>query len=386
MVIRSEYESRIRKALDRNPIAMLIGPRQVGKSTLARQVAGEYTAHYFDLEDPTTLAVLEQPMTALGALRGLVVLDEAQRAPELFPILRVLADRPGAPATFLLLGSASPELTRQSNESLAGRVEVIEVRGFSTAEVGMQERDRLWLRGGFPRSYLASSDENSLNWREQFIRTFVERDLGMLGFGFTPAAMGRFWAMLSHYHGQIWNAAEVAAAMGVTARTVNRYLDALEQTFMVRRLTPWFENVGKRIVKSPKIYLRDTGILHCLQRIPDMHGLLLHPRSGASWEGFVIEELLGRLRGAEPYFYNVHSGSELDLLLFYEGRRIGVEVKREDAPRMTRSMHVVLEDLRLDRLWVIYPGSRRYALAEKAEALPFDQLGTGAWLTSGPTT
>ena len=374
MISRDDYQVRIQKALGRNPIAMLVGPRQVGKSTMAKQLVGGNLTNYFDLEDPTAAALLDQPLTMLEGLRGLVIIDEAQRAPGLFPVLRVLADRPGDPAKFLLLGSASPELSRQSNESLAGRAEVIEVKGFSTAEVGVEDRDRLWLRGGFPRSFLAKNDEDSLSWRDQFTRTFLERDLGLLGFGFTPAAMGRFWTMLSHYHGQIWNASEIAAAMGVTPKTVNRYLDALEQTFMVRRLMPWFENVGKRIVKSPKIYLRDTGILHWQQRIGDMRALLHHPKLGASWEGFVIEELLGRMRNADPYFYNVHSGSELDLLLLNEGRRIGVEVKREDAPRMTKSMHVAMADLKLDSLWVVYPGTRRYALDPRVEALPFSEL------------
>lgn len=374
MILRQEYQERIRTALSRNPIAMLVGARQVGKSTLARQIVTDGPVTYFDLEDPATVALLEQPLLALGGLRGLVVIDEAQRASQLFPVLRVLADRVEAPTKFLLLGSASPELRRQSNESLAGRVEVIDVTGFSTREVGVSEQDRLWLRGNFPRSFLATSEENSVSWREQFTRTFVERDLRLLGFGFTPAAMGRFWTMLAHYHGQLWNASEVAGAMGLSPKTVNRYLDALEQTFMVRRLQPWFANVGKRIVKSPKIYLRDTGILHWQHRIRDMRDLLHHPKLGASWEGFVIEELLGRLRSAEAYFYNVHSGTELDLFLLHNGRRIGVEIKRHDAPRMTRGMHVALEDLKLDHLWVVYPGTRRYALSSNTEVLPFSEL------------
>lgn len=361
------------KALSRNPVAMLVGPRQVGKSTLADMYAAGRETTRFDLEHPTSQRLLEQPLTALEQLRGLVIIDEAQRAPELFPVMRVLADRPGTPARFLLLGSASPELARQSNESLAGRVEVIEVHGFSSDEVGHGD-DRLWSRGGFPRSYLAANEEDSFIWREQFIRTFLERDLGLLGFRYGAPAVGRFWAMLAHYHGQIWNASEIAAAMGVSPKTVNRYLDALEQTYMVRRLMPWYENVGKRIVKSPKIYLRDTGILHAHMHVRTYSELMHHPRLGASWEGFVMEQLLTHLPSVTPYFYHVHSGTELDLFFLHRGKRIGVEIKREDAPRLTKGMRVALTDLRLDDLWVIYPGSRRYELHERVTALPFAEL------------
>jgi hypothetical protein len=353
---------------------MLVGARQVGKSTLARRLSFDGPVTFFDLEDPTVSAILDQPLLALERLPGLVVIDEAQRAPHLFPVLRVLADRTTVSTKFLLLGSASPELRRQGNESLAGRVEVIDVTGFSADEVGFDHHDALWLRGGFPRSFLAASDEDSMSWRDQFTRTFVERDLGLLGFNFAPTAMGRFWTMLSHYHGQLWNASEIASSMGVSAKTVSRYLDALEATFMVRRLQPWFANVGKRMVKSPKIYVRDSGMLHWQQRIADMRSLLYHPKVGASWEGFVIEQLLAQLPRAQAFFYSVHSGSELDLLLLHDGKRIGVEVKREDAPRFTRSMHVAIEDLSLDYLWVIYPGSRRYTLGTSVEVLPFTEL------------
>lgn len=375
MIDRPSYLNRLDKALTRNPIAMLVGPRQVGKSTLAELYSSGREANRFDLEHPTSRQLLEQPLTALEPLRGLVIIDEAQRAPQLFPVLRVLADRKDTPARFLLLGSASPELSRQSNESLAGRVEVIEVHGFSTAEVG-DPPEHLWLRGGFPRSYLAANEEDSMNWREQFIRSFLERDLGLLGFGYGAPAMGRFWAMLAHYHGQIWNASEIAAAMGVSPKTVNRYLDALEQTYMVRRLMPWYENLGKRLVKSPKIYLRDTGTLHAYHHLRSTHDLIHHPKLGASWEGFVIEQLLTLLPSVTPYFFHVHSGSELDLFYQHKGKRIGVEIKREDAPRLTRGMHVALADLRLDELWVIYPGARRYPLNDRTTALPFAELGS----------
>lgn len=375
MIQRHDYLLRIDKALGRNPIAMLVGPRQVGKSTLAALYAKDRRVTRFDLEHPTTRPLIEQPLTMLEPLRGLVVIDEAQRAPDLFPVLRVLADRPEVPARFLLLGSASPHLSRQANESLAGRVEIIEVRGFSVQEID-GDQQRLWLRGGFPRSYLAGNEEDSFAWRDQFIRTFIERDLGLLGFGHSIPAMGRFWAMLAHYHGQLWNASELAASMGVSQRSVNRYLDALEETFMVRRLQPWHENVGKRIVKSPKIYLRDTGILHAHLRIATDQELLLHPKLGASWEGFALEQLLTLLPQVVPYFYKVHSGTELDLFFLHRGKRIGVEVKREDAPRTTRSMHVAMDDLGLDELWVVYPGSRSYPMGAGIRALPFTAMSS----------
>jgi predicted AAA+ superfamily ATPase len=295
--------------------------------------------------------------------------------PDVFPVLRVLADRSGIPARFLVLGSASPELSRQASESLAGRVEMIDVRGFSMDELGAGSRDQLWVRGGFPRSYLAESDESSIIWRRNFIRTFLERDLGLLGFGMAPQAMERFWKMLSHYHGQIWNASEVAASLGVSPPTASKYLDALEQTYMVRRLQPWYVNLGKRLVKSPKIYLRDSGIFHSLQGIHDMGELLTHPKLGASWEGFALEEVLAAFKPDEAWYYAVHSGSELDLFFRHKGKRIGVEFKRMDAPRMTKSMRVVMQDLELDQLYVIYPGTRRYTLDDHVEAVPLEMIG-----------
>lgn len=377
MIVRGAYLDRVRAGLARSPVVMLVGPRQCGKSTLARQLAEETAgggAHVFDLEDPAAAAALAQPMTALRPLRGLVVLDEVQRLPEIFPCLRVLADRDGAPARFLLLGSASPELSRQSAESLAGRVEVVEMRGFDLAEIGAGNVDALWVRGGFPRSFLAESDEDSRRWRQDFLGTFLERDLAVLGFGMAPAAMRRFWTMLSHYHGQLWNGAEIAAAMGVSPHTTRKYLDALEQTFMVRVLQPWHANLGKRLVKSPKIYLRDSGIFHALQGIPDRTGLLLHPKLGASWEGFALEEVLRAFQPDQAWFHAVHGGSELDLFFLHRGRRIGVECKREDAPRTTRSMRVTAQDLQLDRLLVVYPGTRRYALDEGIEGVPVTAL------------
>lgn len=325
---------------------------------------------YFDLEDPVVAHLFENPLQVLAPLRGLIVIDEAQRRPGLFPVLRVLADREGAPARFLILGSASPELARQSSESLAGRVEIIEMRGFDLAEVGVVAVDMLWMRGGFPRAFLAHNDEDSRVWRRQFIATFLERDLAALGFGMSPAVMGRFWTMLAHYNGQVWNGSEIAASLGVSPNTARAYLDALKQTFMVRRLAPWHNNLGKRLVKSPKLYFRDTGILHALLGISDTMQLLTHPKLGASWEAFVIEETIRSERPEEVWFYGVHAGSELDLVMVKSGRRIGVEVKRADAPTLTRSMRTAMEDLELDELQVVYPGARSYALADNVSVRP----------------
>ena len=372
MIQRAQLIGEIRKALRRSPVVMLLGPRQCGKTTLARQLVAADAPNYFDLEHPAEARALEHPMTALEGLEGLVVLDEAQRQPSLFPVLRVLADRPRNPARFLVLGSASPELSRQASESLAGRVEVIKVRGFCMSEVtGV---DKLWSRGGFPRSYLARSDADSFTWRSQFIRTFLERDLAALGFGMSPRMIGRFWTMIAHHHGQVWNASQVAASLGIAPNTASSYLDALEQTFMLRRLQPWFTNLGKRVVKSPKIYLRDSGVLHALLGLDNAKTLLTHPKLGASWEGFVIEEVLAQFKPEQAWFYGVHAGSELDLMFMHQGRRIGVEIKREDAPAMTKSMHVALADLDLHKLYVIYPGTRRYALDPKVECVPLRML------------
>jgi predicted AAA+ superfamily ATPase len=374
MIRRPSYVRRIGTGLQRNPIVALLGPRQCGKTTLARGFLSADSPNYFDLEDPATAARLEQPMTALQPLRGLVVIDEAQRSPGVFPVLRVLADRPDSPATFLVLGSASPELSRQASESLAGRVEIIEVRGFASTEVPVGDLDALWLRGGFPRSFLARSDVDSVQWRRDFVRTFLERDLAGLGFGMAPAALGRFWTMVSHYHGQIWNGSEVAASLGVAPNTARSHLDALEQTYMIRRLPPWHANLGKRLVKSPKIYFRDSGLFHVLQGITRGADLHTHPKLGASWEGFALEETLQTVQPHEAYFYAVHSGPELDLFMITHGRRVGVEFKREDAPRLTRSMQTAMDDLKLDRLCVVYPGTRRYSLHDKVDVLPLEDV------------
>lgn len=374
MLERKHYLNRVEQALRRSPITLLIGPRQCGKTTLARRFAGTESENYFDLEDPETFAVMENPKTTLARLRGIVVIDEAQRQPGIFPVLRVLADRPAQPARFLVLGSASPDLGRQASESLAGRVEIVEMRGFDLSEVGHENLETLWLRGGFPRAYLAASDEDANQWMKDFIQTFLERDLGQLGFGMAPAALGRFWTMLSHYHGQIWNGSEIAASMGVAPNTARSYLDALTQTFMVRALQPWHENLGKRLVKRPKIYLRDSGLFHRLQGIAREGQLNTHPKLGASWEGFALEEVLHALQPDEAYFYAVHSGTELDLLLFRQGRRLGVEFKRADTPAITRSMRIALGDLKLDELLIIHPGERTLTLHNQVRAIPLSTI------------
>jgi hypothetical protein len=374
LVDRSALRSRIAAALERSRGVVLVGPRQVGKTTLARSFLPEGSPGYFDLEDPRVEAQFEAPMMLLEPLRGLVVIDEVQRAPEVFKPLRVLMDRDPAPAKFLLLGSASPGLLRQSGESLAGRIEVIEIGGFTLDEAGIAAAARLWLRGGYPRAFLAASEEASRAWRSAFVGLFLERDLPQLGIGVPAPAMRRFWTMLAHLNGQVWNAADPARSLGVNESTVRRYLDWLTQTFMVRQVQPWFENLGKRQVKAPKLYFRDTGLLHELLGIADEAALLAHPRSGASWEAFALEQTLRIAAPDEAWFWATHAGAELDLLMIKGARRVGVEFKRVDAPRLTPSMRIAMRDLRLDALYAVYPGNRRYPLAEGVEAVPLTAL------------
>ena len=376
MIKRPKIEQEIHKGLDRSRVVALIGPRQCGKTTLAREFVPSNSLNYFDLEDPISLARLDEPMTALRDLTGVVVIDEIQRKPELFPILRVLADRDPLSARFLILGSASPELTQRSSESLAGRLETIAMGGFSLAEVGNDQQSQHWLRGGFPLSFLAPSEEASSVWRKNFIQTFLERDLPLLGVRMPATTMLRFWTMLAHYHGQIWNAAEPARSLGVSEPTVRRYLDLLEGLFLVRQLLPWHTNLKKRQVRSPKLYFRDSGILHQLLGIRSALELQTHPKLGASWEGYVIEELFKSIEPDEAYFWATHNGAELDLLIIKNGRKLGVECKRVDAPRLTPSMRIALQDLRLDHLIVIYPGDRQYPLADHITAVPLDALAS----------
>jgi uncharacterized protein len=377
MLERSGLQLNVHAALARSPAVALVGPRQVGKTTLARGLwaaASAGSANWFDLEDPQVAAQLANPMVALQGLHGLVVIDEVQHAPELFKVLRVLIDRPNNPANFLLLGSASPALLRQSSESLAGRIEVIEAAGFTLNETGVEAVDRLWWRGGFPRSFTAKSDNNSRLWRRAFIRAVVERDLPQLGMNAPAPAIHRFWTMLAHFHGQTWNAADPARSLGVNESTVRRYLDWLTQAYFVRQLQPWFINTGKRQVKAPKIYLRDTGLLHELLGIASPAALAQHPRCGTSWEGFALDQVLRIAEPDEAFFWATHAGAELDLLMFKDGRRVGVEVKRADAPTLTPSMRVATKELDLDALYVVYPGTRRYQLHDRVEAVPLSAL------------
>lgn len=353
---------------------MLTGPRQCGKTTLARELLAEDSVNYFDLEDPVSLSRLDEPMTALGGLRGLVVIDEVQRRPDLFALLRVLADRRNRLAHFLILGSASGDLMRQSSESLAGRVERITIGGFTLGELGAATLSRLWQRGGFPLAYLPQTDADSLRWRKQFIQTLLERDLPQWGVRVPAVALLRFWTMLAHYHGQTWNAAEPARALGVNPSTTRRYLDLLTDAQMIRQLQPWHANLKKRQVKSPKVYVRDSGLLHQLLGLGTEKALLSHPKQGASWEGFVIEQVLAAEPHDDAWFWATHQGAEIDLLLRRGDRMLGIECKRADAPRITRSIRTALTDLELERVVVIYPGARRYALSQQVEAVPLASL------------
>lgn len=354
------------------PVTAILGPRQVGKTTLARMFMPD---HVFDLENPRDFAVLDNPQLALEKLEGLIMIDEIQRKPELFPLLRYLVDAyPNQ--RYLILGSASSSLRQQSGESLAGRIGYHYLTGLSMVEVGEDSLERLWLRGGFPRSLLTETDGQSMIWRTNFIATFLEKDLSMLGVNVPPPAMYRFWTMLSHYHGQIINYSELGRSFGINDKTAKLYLSILEDTFMVRQLLPWYANVGKRLVKSPKIYLRDSGIFHALQSIHTMDELRTNPKIGASWEGFALEQLLYALgkRDSEVFFYAAHSGVEIDLYWQDRGKKMGAEFKYMDAPRTTKSMHQAIADLDLDELWVIYPGHRKYALTEKIWVLPLQEV------------
>ncbi len=374
LIPRPAVISQITRLLAIHPIVALLGPRQCGKTTVARMLGEQRISAFFDLENPVDIRRLSAPMTVLEALSGLIIIDEVQRRPDLFELLRVLVDRPHNTARFLLLGSASPHLVRGVSESLAGRIGFLDLSGFDLTEVGVMQRDRLWVRGGFPRSFLADDDTSSLAWREAFIRTFLERDIPQLGITIPAEALRRFWTMVAYYHGQQWNAAEFARSLGVSEPTARRYLDILAGAYMVRVLPPWFENLGKRQVRSPKVYIRDSGILHGLLHLETLAEVQSHPRLGASWEGFAIEQIIRLLDTRDTYFWGTHSGAELDLLIHLRGRRYGFEIKYADAPGITRSMRIALSDLNLEHLWVIYPGQQEYALDTSITVLPLDAM------------
>ena len=375
MIDRFLYQQKLATAVQRSPITALLGPRQCGKTTLARAFAIEKHATIFDLESQPDIRRLQNPELALGSLEGLVILDEIQLMPELFSVLRVLVDRPENKACFLILGSASPEIIRNVSETLAGRVEFVELSGFDLSETGVDSWQTLWVRGGFPRAYLASSEDDSLAWREGFIRTFLERDIPQLGINIAPTAMRRFWVMLAHYHGQTWNASEIARSLSVSDKTVRTYLDILTGTFMIRQLQPWYQNISKRQVKAPKIYFRDSGLLHSLLELPDRHSLLGHPKVGASWEGFVLEQVLQAIRPIQAYYWATYNRAEIDLFIPYFGCRYGIEIKFNEAPEITTSMRIALDDLQLDHLWVIYPGGYSYPVHEKITVVPLQNMG-----------
>lgn len=374
MIARPRYTDAVTAALQRSPVTALLGPRQCGKTTLAQTLARESNAHYFDLESPSDRQRLQNPELLLGTLSGLVIMDEIQLVPELFSVLRVMADRPGQSAQYLILGSASPHIIRRASETLAGRIEFIDMSGFDLDEAGAINSNDLWLRGGFPRSFLANNEADSLAWREGFIRTFLERDIPQLGISIPATAMRRFWTMLAHMHGQTWNASDVGRSMGLSDKTVRHYLDILSGTYMIRQLQPWHENLKKRQVRTPKIYLRDTGLLHSLLNISSMHDLLGHPRLGASWEGFAMEQVMCAIRQKEAYYWGTQGGAEIDLMFFSGGQRFGVEFKFNEAPAATKSMRIALSDLGLNHLWVIYPGTSSYPVHERITMLPLADI------------
>lgn len=375
LLIRQIFKEEIEESISFNPVTAILGPRQCGKTTIARLIGEEFPqSTFFDLEDPVDFELMKAaPKSLLMRQEGLIVIDEIQIMPQLFSLLRVLADEPDSKRKFLILGSASPDLMQKSAESLAGRIGFINLTGFRLNEIKNEELEKLWLRGGFPRSFLGSSEKQSYNWRNNFTRTFLERDISQFGFSIPPITLRRFWQMLAHYHGQIWNAAEFARAMGVSEPTVKRYLDILTGTYMVRQLQPWHENIKKRQVKAPKIYIRDSGILHSLLALKG-DSIFSHIKVGASWEGFIIEQIMQLVNTRDCYFWRTHAGAELDLFVIKNGKRIGFEVKYSEVPKITRSMYTAIEDLKLEKLYLVNKGGRQVLLDDKIELLPADNL------------
>jgi predicted AAA+ superfamily ATPase len=375
MIDRPAYLALIEQSFAVHPVTAILGPRQCGKTTLARRFAEGLRVHFFDLENPIDSSALAEPLRALEGLEGLVVLDEIQRRPKLFEILRVLVDRAGNPARFLVLGSASPDLIRGVSETLAGRVGFVDLSGFHLEEVLDDRRDDLWQRGGFPRSFLAGDDAESVRWREAFVRTFLERDIPQLGISISAETLRRFWTMLAHYHGQLWNAAEFARSLGSAEATARHYLDILVGAYMVRRLPPWHENLKKRQVKAPKVYIRDSGLLHTLLTIDSLDALRRHPKLGSSWEGFALETILAVAGSRNAYCWAAHSGAKLDLLLFLHGERWGFEIKYADAPRPSRSLQVAKADLKLQHTVLVYPGDKAYTIDQDTRVVPLRGIG-----------
>lgn len=361
-------------ALQRSPVTAILGPRQCGKTTLALQISQDRPAVYFDAESQMDIRRLQNPEMVFSGLSGLIIIDEIQAMPELFAALRVIVDKPQNRCQFLILGSASPHIIKNTSETLAGRIEFIDMAGFNLQELGSDTWKTLWVRGGFPKSYLAKDDRGSIAWREGFIRTFLQRDIGQLGIRISPTAMRKFWTMLAHYHGQTWNASRIAASMGLSDKTVRSYLDILTETYMIRQLVPWYENIGKRQVKSPKVYFRDTGLLHNLLSLEDYHAITGHPQAGASWEGFAMEQVLELLRPPEAYFWTTYGQAELDLFFIMNNRRYGLEFKFSEAPEITKSMQISIESLKLDKLFVVYPGDQEYPVDSKITVCPIDKV------------
>jgi predicted AAA+ superfamily ATPase len=379
-ITRSKELHALEQRLKDYPVVAVLGPRQCGKTTLAHQFARSKPSaeiHIFDLENPIDVARLDEPMIMLESLKGYVIMDEIQRRPELFPVLRVLSDRKTS-TRFIILGSASPDLLAQSSESLAGRISYLEMGGFGLDILEPSDLRRLWIRGGFPRSFLARSEAASFQWRQDFVTTFLERDVPGFGIRIPSQQLRRFWTMLSHYHGQVFKASEIARSMMVADTTVRHYLDVLTQTFLMRQIQPWYYNTKKRLVKRPKIFFRDSGLLHALQSLTDLRDVQSSPKLGASWEGFALEQVIEQLelRSQEMFFWAVHTGAELDLVFMRHGRRWGVEVKYTDAPKKTKSMTSALSELDLEHLWVVYPGRESYPIDRNITAVGISDLNS----------
>ncbi len=372
-IVRHKELQILKGRLDTNPIVAILGPRQCGKTTLANQFSGQNIykeVHSFDCEDPRDLARLDNPLLSLEPLKGLIIIDEIQRNPELFPILRVLVDK-FPDKKFLVLGSASRDLVTQSSESLAGRISFLELSGFALHDISSDKYNELWIRGNFPRAFLAKNQEIAAQWREDFIQTFLERDIPNLGIQIPAITLRRFWAMLAHYHGQIFNAAEIGKSLNFSDKTIKRYLDILSGTYLIRQLQPWYYNTKKRLIKRPKIYFRDSGLFHSFLSIENKEQLLLHPKLGASWEGFALEQIIIHLNLQERdvFFWGVHTGAELDLLFQLKGKLWGVEFKYSDTPKITPSMKSALTELNLSHLWIVYPGTESYLLDHNITAV-----------------